>query len=252
MFGLCQDAEFPELVVEVAHEFLDPGLDDAEIMIVHLLSLGRSRAVKRPSGKTKIRAKVVHFLCDQEVFLLGPDGGAHIFDGGVPEKLQDPQALPVQRFHGTQKGCFLVQCFAAVGAERRRDAEGIVFDECIGSRIPGRISPGFKGRADTACREGGGVRLALDQFLAGELHDDAPVGRRCDERVMFFRRNACQRLEPVSEVGRALLQCPFLHGLCHRFGDGGIQFFAFIDRFMKGCVDLGRQPCAHLTVVKDK
>ena len=40
--------------------------------------------------------------------------------------------------------------------------------------------------AQTAGREGGSIRLALDELFAGEFHDDAAVCRRRNEAVVLL------------------------------------------------------------------
>ena len=44
VLGLGEDAQLPQLFVQVLHVCLDPGLDGAEIVVVQLLALGRLRA----------------------------------------------------------------------------------------------------------------------------------------------------------------------------------------------------------------
>ena len=44
MLGLGQNAQLPQLVVQLVHKGRNAGLDGAEIMIVQLLPLGRLRA----------------------------------------------------------------------------------------------------------------------------------------------------------------------------------------------------------------
>ena len=44
VLGLGKDAKLPELLVEVFHEFRNPRLDGAKVMIVEFLSLRRLRA----------------------------------------------------------------------------------------------------------------------------------------------------------------------------------------------------------------
>ena len=70
MLCLGKDSELPEFLVKIVHELLYLGLDNTEVMVVHLLSLGRLGTEKCSSGVLDIRTLVVHFLCDKEVLLL--------------------------------------------------------------------------------------------------------------------------------------------------------------------------------------
>ena len=108
MLCLGQDAQFPEFPVELFHVSGHSGLDDAEVVIIHFLPLGRFCPEQCPSGKAKIRALIVHFLRDQEVFLLRSHGGADTFYRIVAEEPQDAQSLFVQSLHGTKEGCLLI------------------------------------------------------------------------------------------------------------------------------------------------
>ena len=109
------------------------------------------------------------------------------------------------------RGVFFVEGLSAVGAERRRNTERVLFDKRVRGRVPVGIASGLECGADAAGREAGAVRLALDELLAGEIHDDRAVAVRADKRVVLFRRSSRQRLEPVCKMGRSLFQRPVLH-----------------------------------------
>ncbi len=51
---LGQDAQLPQLLVQVRHIRRHAGLDDAEIVVVQLLPLGRLRAEQRPAAEHQI------------------------------------------------------------------------------------------------------------------------------------------------------------------------------------------------------
>ena len=77
VLGLGQNAQLPELLVQLLHKGRNAGLDSAEIMVVQLLSLGRLGAEQRAAGKNQILALVIQLLIDQEIFLLRADGGTY-------------------------------------------------------------------------------------------------------------------------------------------------------------------------------
>ena len=114
MLCCCKDSELPELFVKVFHEGLNTGFDDAEIVIFHLLSLGRKCAKQSSSGVDKILSLVVHLLVDKEVFLLGSDGGADRCDIVLAEDLHDAHSLLVDGFHRAQQRCLLIERLAVI------------------------------------------------------------------------------------------------------------------------------------------
>ena len=67
--------------------------DGAEVLVFQLLALGRRGAEERAAAVDQVRAGVVEVLVDQEVFLLGADGGEDLLRVVVAEQLQDAQRL---------------------------------------------------------------------------------------------------------------------------------------------------------------
>ena len=59
VLGLGEDAQLPQLVVEILHKGGDSGTDRAKIVILQLLSSGRFGAKKRPAGHDQIFALLV-------------------------------------------------------------------------------------------------------------------------------------------------------------------------------------------------
>ena len=214
------DAHFPQLLIQVGHELAHALADDAEILILQFLSLGRGRAEERPSGVDEVTALEVALAVDDEILLLRADGDQHALGILIAEQAQDAHRLLGKRLHGAKQRRFVVQRLAVVGNEHRRDAQdgaaGHLLDKGRGGHIPSGITSGVVRRAQAAGGETGGVRLAHDELLAGQIQNDLAhfVGRG-QEGVMLFRGHAGQRLEPVGVVGRALLDRPFHHCLCH-------------------------------------
>ena len=250
VLGLGADPQLPQFFIQLIHECLHTGLDGAEIMIFHLLPFRRRRAKQRAPGVDQVFALLIIGLVYQEILLLAADGraqGMHIF---VAKQPQDAQALAVDGLHAAQQRRLLVQRMAGIRTECRRDAEHIVLDKRIRSRVPGRITAGLKRRAQTAIRERRRVRFTTDQFFAGKLHHDLAMTIRYDEAVVFFCRYAGQRLEPVREVGRAFLQRPLLHRVGDRVGDLGIQAAAITDGLLQLFKCVFGQTLTHLLFVE--
>ncbi len=252
MLGLSQDTQLPQFLVQILHEGQDTGFDDTEIMVIQFLALGRHCAEQSTAGKFQVFTLFILVAVDQEVFLLGTDTGDDPFNIFIAEQFQDTKGLFVQSLHRTQKRRLFIQRFTAVRAEGSRDAQRMIFYESVGSRIPCGITSGFKGCAKSARRERRSIRLAFDQFFAGEFHNDTPVRCRRNKAVMLFSGNAGHRLEPVSEVGSSLFDRPFLHCGSDFIRYLTVQRPSLFDGSLQRVIRLGRQPRLHDTVVKDK
>ena len=74
---LCGDAELPELDVHIPHKRGDPSADDAVVMVIELLALGRHGAEQRPPCIDEILAFQVLLPVDQEILLLRADRRLH-------------------------------------------------------------------------------------------------------------------------------------------------------------------------------
>ena len=140
---------------------------------------------------------------------------------------------------------------AAVGAEDGRDAEYAVLDEGVGGCVPCGVTSRLKGGAQPAGGERGGIRLALDELLAGEFHDDLAAVLRRNEAVVLLRRDAGHRLEPVREMRCAAFDRPILHRIGDDSGNLDVEVLPFFDRLLKRTIGLFRKPRFHGPVVKN-
>ena len=95
MLGLGEDAKLPELFVEVIHEIGDLGLDDAEIMVIKLLSFWGWSAKEGSASEHKVFPLFVKVFVDKEVFLFWTSGGLDMIDILVVEVLKDAHGLLV-------------------------------------------------------------------------------------------------------------------------------------------------------------
>ena len=71
VFCFGENAELPQLFVEVTHIFGNSRLYGSEIMILKLLTFGRSGAEKSSAGENKILSLVIELLLYKEIFLFG-------------------------------------------------------------------------------------------------------------------------------------------------------------------------------------
>ena len=78
VLGFGEDAEFPEFLVQILHKRRHAGLDRAEVVVLKLLPLGRSRAEKRSARVHQIAALFERLAVDEEVFLFGAYRGVRV------------------------------------------------------------------------------------------------------------------------------------------------------------------------------
>ena len=116
MLGLCEDAELPELLVELLHVSRDSGLDGAEVVVVKLLTLGSLGAEEGPAGELEVLALVVERPVDQEILLLGSDGGDDAGHVGPAEEVKELDRFCADSLHGAEQGGLFVEHLAGVGA----------------------------------------------------------------------------------------------------------------------------------------
>ena len=126
----------------------------------------------------------------------------------------------------------------------------MIFNESIRGGVPSGIATGFKGGAQSAGRETGSIRFALDQLLTGELHDYGSISARCKKAVVLLSGNARHRLEPMRIMCRAFFNGPVLHRVRDDTGHTGIQFFAKLHGPFQCAVSFFRQTLPHDGVSK--
>ena len=246
--GLDRHAELGQLLLGLEHAREHALGDRAEVVVVELVALGRLGAEQRAARVDEVGALEVVLLVDQEVLLLRPDGGEHAVRVRVAEQAQRAHGRLRQRVHRAQQRDLVVERLARPRRERGRDTEQravrVLEDEGRRGRVPGGVAAGLERGPDAAGRERGGVGLALDQLLARELRDRSTVAGRAVERVVLLRGRAGQRLEPVGEVGRALLHRPLLHRGGDGVGEDRVEREALVERLLEALEDLRRDALA--------
>ncbi len=75
VLGLGGDAHLPQLDVQILHVGGDPVLDGAEVLVFQFLALGGRGAEEGAAAGHQVEALQIVFLVDQEILLLGADGG---------------------------------------------------------------------------------------------------------------------------------------------------------------------------------
>ena len=153
--------------------------------------------------------------------------------------------------HRAQQRGLFVQSLAGVGAERGGDAERVILHEGVAGGIPCGVAAGLGGGAQAAGGEGGGVRLALDELLAGELHNGSAVRLGADKAIVLLTGDAGQGLEPVGVMGGTLLNSPALHHAGDNVGDLQVEGLALLNRCLQALVGRAGQTLTHLMLVEN-
>ena len=167
VLGLGEHAELPQLLVQLLHKGRHARADDAEVVVVQLLTLGRLAAEEGAAAQPQILTLEVQLAVNEEILLLGADLRRDLTDVLLAvEKMQQLHRFAANRLVRAQQRGLLVQRRAAVGAEHRRDAKAAVLDEGKGGGVPCAVAARLKGRAQTAGGEARGVGLAAHQLLA--------------------------------------------------------------------------------------
>ena len=251
VLGLGENAELPQLLVQLLHKRGNAWLDRAEIVVVQLLPLRCTCAEQRSAGVNQILAAVEHILVHKEVLLLWPHRRLDARHIRIAEEMQHAERLTVDCLHRAQERGLLIKRLAAVGAEDGRNAEHAVLDERIRGCVPRGVASRLKGGTQTARRERRGIRLALDEFFAGEFHDDLAAVLRRNETVMLLCRDAGHRLKPVREMRCAAFDRPILHRIGDDSGNLDVEVLSLFDRLLKRTIGLFRKPRFHGPVVKN-
>ena len=250
VLGLGKDAELPQLLIQLLHECGNARTDRAEVVVLHLLSLGRLCAEQGAAGENQVLTLRIVLFVNEEVLLLRADRCSHAANI-LAEQFKHAACLRADGFHRTQQRGLFVENFAGIRAERRRNIERTVLDERIAGGVPRGIAAGLEGRAQTAGRERRGIRLALNQFLAGKLHHYAAVIRGGNKGIVLFRRHAGHWLEPVGVVCCAFGHRPVLHRRCHYRSNVSINGRTFPHGFLQLSVNVLGQTFLHHGLVKD-
>ena len=81
------------------------------------------------AAEHQILSLFIQIPLHNKVFLLRSHGGADARHICISQEMEHMGGFPVERFHGTQQGRFLIKDFTAVRTKGSGDIEGVVFDE---------------------------------------------------------------------------------------------------------------------------
>ena len=165
VLGGGRDAQLPQLHVQVLHKGAHPLPDDAEVLVIQLLTLGGGGAEQ---GARRCRsgpgASGTSPGPPGNTPAQGPRRGSPCWASVLPNSRRMRRAWRVDGLHGAQQGGLFVQRLAGVGDKDGGDAQdgaaGHLLHKGGGGHVPGGVAPGVVGGAQAAGGEGGGVRLA--------------------------------------------------------------------------------------------
>ena len=247
--SLHRDAETVSLNLKIFHEGLYAGGNLTEIMVVHLLVLGRSVAQQRAAAGDEVGTRGVEPVVHEEVLLLPAEVGLYLLDVGV-EHLADGQGGVVHGLESLLERRLVVERLARVADEDRRDAQAVVHDEDGRRGVPCRVAASLERGADAAARERRGVGLLLYERLALELLYHAALPVVFHEGVVLLGCRLRQGLEPVAAVRHAVLQGPRLHAGSHFVGYVRVERRAVVDAVDEFVVGLHVKIFVHLFAIE--
>ena len=250
MLGFSKYAQLPQLIVQILHEGKNSLFDNAEVVVVQLLPTRRFRTEKGSAGVNQVFTFFPHFFIYEEIFLFRTNSTVDA-DGINAEQLQQLAGCFAGCIHGTQQRSLFIQHFAGVGAEGCRNAQAVIFDKCIGGRVPCCIAASFKGCTQAAGREAGSIRFALNQLFAGEVHNNTAFSSRRNEAFMLFSSNTGHWLEPMGEMSATMLQSPVLHSIGDDISNFQIQRSACQHCCLICLIGCSRQTVLHNAFVKN-
>ena len=227
---LDRHAQLGELELGLHHAGEHALGDGAEVVVVELVALGRLRAEEGPARVDEVGPLEVELLVDQEVLLLGADGGEHARGGLVAQKPERTDGRARESVHRAQQRDLGVERLTGPRRERcgyaQQRSVGVLENERRAGRIPGGVAACLEGGAHTARGKGRSVGLALDELLARELGQGDAVAGGAEEGVVLLRREPGQGLEYVGVVGGAALERPLLHAQRNGVGQRRIERLA--------------------------
>ena len=243
-------AELVELMLHLGETGLHALGDPTEVVVLELLPAWRWRPDQGAAPHHEVGPHRHVRAVDHEEFLLGAHRGVDAERAGVADGVEELARRRGEDLARAEEWGELVERFTVVADEDRGDAEGLgprgLEDEERGGRVPCGVAARFPGGAKAAGGEGGGIGLRLDQQLGGEALDRAPLPIEREEGVVLLGGEPRLRLEPVTEVRRAVRDRPLLHRGRDGGGDGGVELLPEADRLRQLLIDLRGELVAHL------
>ena len=110
---LTRDAQFECLYLEVAHECCHALWDAAEVVVVHLLVLGRVVSHECPACEQQVGTCSVESLVNEEVLLLPSEVAGNLLNLRV-EIVAHLGSSHIDSLQRTEQRCLVVECLTCV------------------------------------------------------------------------------------------------------------------------------------------
>jgi len=143
--GFDGNTQFPGLDFQGVKELHHLAGDSTEVVIFHLLALGRQSAHQGPAAEEQVWPLAIGIFIDQKEFLLGPHHGVYPAKVLFSQEVQQSSRRCRKQIAGAQQGSLFIQSFAVIGKVDRWNAQrggGIVFqDKSRTAGVPGCVTP---------------------------------------------------------------------------------------------------------------
>ena len=203
MTGFYRNSEQHTFLLQISHIRQSSGWNGTKIMVVQLLSFGRSVAQQSSSGHDQIGTRIGQGTVHQKVFLFPTQSGGHFFHVFV-EIFTYFRGCLVYGRKSSQKRNFVIQSFSCIGNKNRRNTQSGSVYECRRCGIPSGVTSCLKSISNSSVRETGRIGLLLHQLSATKfLYRIAAVIRSFKESIVFFGSGSRKGLKPVGIMGHA-------------------------------------------------
>ena len=128
MTRLTGNAQFQGGNLQVLHKGLHALGDGTEVVVVHLLVLGRVVTHQGTACQQQVGTCSIQALVHEEVLLLPSQVRCNLLDGGV-EIVAHIHGSHVHGMQGPQQRCLIVECLTAITDKHGRNTQCIVDDE---------------------------------------------------------------------------------------------------------------------------
>ena len=243
------DAQFERDNLQFAHEGCHALRDGTEIVVVHLLVLGRVVPHQRAARQQQVGTGGIESLIHEEILLLPTEVRRHLLDRGV-EVVADLRGSHVDGMQGAEQRSLVVEGFTGVRYKNGGDDQRVVDDEDGACGVPCGVAAGLEGRADAAGGERRGVGLLLHKQFAAKLLYHAAFAVVLDKRIVLLGSALGQRLKPVGVVRHAVFCSPLLHTGSHFVSHLSVQPCTVFHNVNHFFVHVLRQVLIHLFTVE--
>ena len=157
MLSFRSNSQFPQFFIHMFHIGRNSLADGTKIVVIQFLTLRRHSTKKCTPSKHQVFSLTEFFLTYQKIFLFCSNRWYHSFCRSITKQTNKPQCLSVNGLHGTEKWCFLIQCFSCIGTKGCRNTQSctccIMTHKCRRRTVPCSITPCLKSSPKSSGRK---------------------------------------------------------------------------------------------------